>query len=125
MWGTSLTTAKSRDTYLKYRYGITLDEYERLLVHQERVCAICKKPNTGGKVLHVDHQHTRGERRLKLAERKALIRDNVRGLLCWKCNGAIARFRDNPTDLRSAADYLESWPAKQIITIKTESNENV
>lgn len=119
-----MTTLKARDTYLKYKYGITLDEYNLLLEYQTKVCAICHKPNKGGKVLHVDHQHVRGERRLKLPDRKQLIRSNVRGLLCWKCNGAIARFRDNPDDLRSAADYLEDWPADYVLTKQEKENAN-
>jgi len=31
----------------------------------------------------------------------------VRGLLCFGCNTGIGCLRDNPSRLRSAADYLE------------------
>ena len=65
-----------RNTRLKQRYGITLDEYNERLERQGSRCAICPKPaaeNPHG-VLHVDHNHETGV---------------VRGLLCVGCNSAL------------------------------------
>jgi hypothetical protein len=39
----------------------------------------------------------------------------VRGLLCWACNGAIAKFKDDPVRLANAAKYCEQWPAQTIL----------
>lgn len=90
---------RTRRSKLKTQYGITLDDYERMLASQNGVCAICRKREVsidpqGGKVksLAVDHCHATGK---------------VRGLLCNACNGGLARFRDNAMALRVAADYLE------------------
>jgi hypothetical protein len=52
---------------LKTRYGITLEDYERMLNEQRERCAICEEE----KELVVDHDHATGE---------------VRGLLCRSCN---------------------------------------
>lgn len=74
------------------RYGITLEEYNSLLVSQDFCCAICRKHVSTLKVrLHVDHCHTT----LK-----------VRGLLCFNCNNALGRFKDNPDILQNAIDYI-------------------
>lgn len=82
----------------KSKYGITIEEYEKLLKKQNGVCALCKKDEsaahgrTGTKFwLSVDHCHVFG---------------HVRGLLCQKCNRAIGLFNDDPRLLRKAIAYL-------------------
>jgi hypothetical protein len=81
---------------LKYRcekiYGITLAQFDSMLAAQNGVCAICRGTNLSGKRLHVDHDHKTGR---------------FRGLLCFKCNGAIGLMADSPSQLRFAAEYLE------------------
>lgn len=79
---------------LKYRYGITDAEFDRLNNLQGGVCAICGKPPEGGprtQRLHVDHSHDTGK---------------VRGLICLKCNSALAQFGDSIEGLMRAVDYL-------------------
>ena len=80
-----------RDQYLK-RYGITHQDYERMLEAQGGVCAICRSVETK-KWDHfsVDHNHETGE---------------VRGLLCATCNTGLGQFQDNPSLLVEAANYL-------------------
>lgn len=80
--------------WLKYRYGITLAEYDRMLAEQGGVCAICQRPPTAhirARRLSVDHDHGTGR---------------VRGLLCDACNRGIGSIPD-PTWLQNAASYLE------------------
>jgi hypothetical protein len=81
--------------YLPRTYGISVDDYNSLLVEQNGVCAICERQPTGNSKqearLHVDHNHETGE---------------VRGLLCKDCNHGIGFFRDNPKLLGKAADYV-------------------
>lgn len=104
---------KVRDQALIRTYGITATEYENMFIDQGGVCWICKTPPKNNR-LSVDHKHEKGERK----KDPRLKRPRVRGLLCWKCNPALGKFRDNPEYLRRAADYLEQMPAQRILTRK-------
>ena len=85
---------------MKHRFGITLNDYKRMLLEQKGVCAICGNPETtahrktGDKIraLAIDHDHETG---------------NVRELLCYKCNTGIAQFRENIVYLANAIAYLQ------------------
>ena len=81
---------RRRHRYLS-RYGITLEDYEAMVLGQEGMCGICGE--SGGKDLYVDHDHS---------TRK------VRGLLCHSCNVGLGHFRDRTELLRAAIDYLEN-----------------
>ena len=72
-------TNKIVDNALKRLYGISLMEYNKILEKQGYRCAICstETPTRGNKFFIVDHNHITG---------------TVRGLLCHKCNSAIAAF---------------------------------
>lgn len=74
----------------RYRYGITLEDYEAMLERQDGGCAICGRPPQG-KRLSVDHNHSNGR---------------VRGLLCVRCNSAVGLLDDDPTWSRRAEAYL-------------------
>lgn len=78
------------------RYGLTKRAYEDLLQKQGYACAICKTPHIdeNGKRLFIDHNHSIGV-------------GAVRGLLCGPCNMGLGSFKDSPTVLRAAAEYLE------------------
>lgn len=81
---------------IKRLYGITYEEYKKILEEQSFCCAICKEGHsnsvrTSGK-LFVDHCHSTGK---------------VRGLLCSRCNHALGQFDDDKTKLTNAIEYLE------------------
>lgn len=84
----------ARKAYHLKQYGLTVEDYERMIAEQGEVCAICHQPFD--RPLFVDHCHTHG---------------HVRGLLCGPCNSAIGQMGDDPERLRSAADYLERTKA--------------
>lgn len=78
------------------QHGITVADYHRMFEAQDGKCAICSQPETEKrqgfpKDLSIDHCHDSGE---------------VRGLLCSACNKALGGFKDNPTNLWNAFDYL-------------------
>lgn len=77
---------------LSTRYGVGLDEVERMIAEQGGVCAICRSAAPRD----VDHDHETGE---------------VRGILCSPCNTGMGLFKDNPRHLRDAAAYLEGTAA--------------
>ena len=57
------------------RYNLSLQKHAEMLVAQNYVCAICQKPPTEKRALATDHDH---------------VTDEVRGLLCYKCNRDMA-----------------------------------
>lgn len=81
------------DYRLKAAYGISLAQYEEMLVAQDGRCKICgsDKADSRGRSLHVDHDHLTGK---------------VRGLLCNQCNHAIGLLQDSPERFERAASYL-------------------
>lgn len=83
--------------YKLRRYGITVEEYAELLEKQNGACAICKQPQRYK--LAVDHDH-------KCCSGKNACGQCVRGLLCRRCNVALAMFGDDLERLRNAIIYL-------------------
>lgn len=66
--------------------------YQQLFELQLGKCFICKRHQSEfNQLLSVDHNHITGE---------------VRGLLCSDCNVGLGCFKDNPTLLNDAANYL-------------------
>lgn len=68
---------------VKAAYGLEGHEYDAL----PKVCMICGSQGN----LCVDHSHRTGR---------------VRGMLCAPCNKGLGHFRDDPTLLLRASDYL-------------------
>lgn len=91
-------SALSYKSTIKMKYGISIEEYDRLLKLQDGKCALCRKPEVRrlrGNIarLSVDHCHVTGK---------------IRGLLCSKCNTAIGLFEDNKELMQKAIEYLEA-----------------
>jgi len=84
---------QSLNYYLKRKYGITFDEYDKLLKQQNNCCIICGKHQIELKNrLSVDHNHKTGD---------------VRGLLCVSCNSLIGNAKENIQILKNAIEYLK------------------
>jgi len=81
----------NRRYFLKRKYGITPEQYAELLLEQKGVCAICGGMNKKNRRLFVDHNHQTNQ---------------VRGLLCRKCNSIIAYANEDLNILREASNYL-------------------
>jgi hypothetical protein len=80
----------SRADWLRWKYGLTPDQYDELLDAQGGVCAICERtPEENGNRLTVDHDHTTGK---------------IRGLLCKVCNRDVGRIEKHIAGFRR---YLE------------------
>lgn len=84
------TIRRRRNSHLKGKFGITIEQYEQMLEGQGGVCDICKEDN-GGRNFSVDHDHNTGK---------------VRGLLCDHCNTGIGRLKENIETMESAILYL-------------------
>ncbi|HEX4521063.1 MAG TPA: endonuclease VII domain-containing protein [Gaiellaceae bacterium] len=100
------TRSKARDYYRAHpdrrrvqtlrRYGITAEQFEGMLEAQEGACAICHAEEV---VLQVDHDHS-------CCPGQRSCGGCIRGLLCAKCNTAVAFFDDDPERLRRTISYL-------------------
>jgi len=85
---------------LKYHFGITIEEYNRLFAEQGCKCPGCGATENGVKdrAMPVDHDHATGE---------------IRGILCTACNQALGHVYDNIERLEGLAAYLRRHQLKQ------------
>ena len=79
---------RNRRALLKYKYNLTIAEWDRIYEEQGGGCLICTEEED----LVVDHNHGTGE---------------VRGLLCRNCNTGLGMFKDNDLIIQAAARYLQ------------------
>jgi len=91
------TPEKRKKRMLKLKYGITPQQYNRMLTDQNGTCAICKMAekhrdsHTGAiRMLAVDHDHKTGD---------------VRALLCDACNTSLGKMGENPERIKALLDY--------------------
>ncbi len=77
-------------------YGITLEDFQKMLESQGGVCAICGELETDIRKhkLSLDHCHVTGK---------------VRGILCNRCNKLLGHAQDSPEILMRAAGYLRRF----------------
>lgn len=84
---------------LMKNYGITLEQFEQMLIDQDFKCKICRKEETTHiwgslSYLSVDHCHNSGK---------------IRALLCRKCNLVLGLVEDDPMLLGRMAEYLHEY----------------
>lgn len=82
-----------RERHYHRKYGIRIEDYERLLEQQGGKCALCGSPYPNGNSTYfsVDHCHDTGR---------------VRGLLCFPCNSVLGRLGDTPESVNLILQYL-------------------
>jgi Recombination endonuclease VII len=88
---------RQRDTYLRSKFGITVEHEDQMKREQGYACAICKRL-FDETVKHlrpcVDHCHKS---------------QKVRGLLCNACNALLGYAQDSLVILQAAIEYLERF----------------
>jgi hypothetical protein len=94
-------TQSKRNEYTDRTYGVTREQYDKMLAEQGGACAICRSTSTrrrpkAGTVdsFCIDHDHKTGR---------------VRALLCFRCNAGLGLLDDNTDRLRAALAYLERY----------------
>jgi hypothetical protein len=85
------TLAESRAYSRNKNFGISEEDYSKMLVDQDNSCAICKIQI--GWEAAVDHCHATNK---------------VRGLLCRNCNLGLGGFKDNIETIRKAIEYVKN-----------------
>ena len=84
-----------RSRYLKRNYGITLEDYERMIERQNYSCAICKTTEAGGKF----------NKRFMIDKSSS---GTVRGLLCNSCHTIVKEVGDDLQTLENMIKYLSN-----------------
>lgn len=77
-------------SYQRKRLGISQEQAVEMWESQDKKCAICRTPIPF--TAHLDHCHSTGK---------------VRGFLCQGCNQGLGNFKDDPTTLKNAIEYLK------------------
>lgn len=92
--------ARERKRTLR-RYGLTEQDWDRLLAQQRGKCAVCRtaQPGLRRESWNIDHDHVTGQ---------------TRGLLCGRCNLGIGQLGDDPELLRAALHYVERHRQMQL-----------
>lgn len=107
---TKLRRAKAHGLKVENTYGITVEDYWKILDAQGGKCAICQRATGATKRLAVDHDHR-------------VCQDHppdkgcprcVRGLLCYPCNhNLLGRYGIDA--LERAIGYLKEPPARRVL----------
>lgn len=84
---------KTRNSNLKRKFSITIDEYDEMLFEQGGRCFICGEKQNGNKELSVDHDHVTGK---------------IRSLLCSRCNTFVGYIETNPDLLPKILKYIKT-----------------
>lgn len=82
----------SKYSKIKSRYGLTKEEYDRLIISTGNICSLCNNEFINNKYC-VDHCHSTGK---------------IRGIICDRCNKALGLVKDSKTTLMNMLNYLES-----------------
>lgn len=93
---------QARRSYLSKKFGISMEQYDKMLKEQNNKCKICgkifEKMNSKKEYIRydncIDHCHKTG---------------NVRGMLCLNCNLGLGNFMDNTKALKNAIKYLKGY----------------
>jgi hypothetical protein len=86
----ALTPEQRKRAEIRWKYGISLEEYWAKVEAQDGLCKICGEPSTRTN-LHIDHDHVTGK---------------IRDLLCMNCNFMLGHAKDSPFRLSRAIAYL-------------------
>lgn len=85
------------DNRFRNVFGLSLNDYQNMLIAQNNVCAICHQAETRtikGKLsrLSVDHDHISGK---------------IRSLLCNACNTALGFLEEDPVRIARMLEYIK------------------
>lgn len=82
-----------RNFKFHWTYGITLEQKNQIISKQNGKCPICDIGLSDTKA-SLDHNHCTNQ---------------IRGVLCGRCNLVLGMVREEISILRSAIKYLENW----------------
>jgi len=83
-----------RRSRIQHLYGITPQQYDKIMEEQQYLCALCGCELTNDAVPSVDHSHET---------------EIMRGIICRKCNLLLGLANDNPKILYMGVKYLHQF----------------
>src|SRR5215831_18412053 len=92
---------KSNRKYRISSYGLTQEQFDRLLDAQQHTCGMCHEPFKDGQPIPVDHDHACCQ------VKNRSCGECIRGLLCHTCNIALGHIERRYAMARA---YLDSPP---------------
>jgi hypothetical protein len=92
---------QQRTHILKHRYGLTVEQWDQMLIEQSGLCALCDEQMQNP---HIDHSHISGK---------------VRGLLCLRCNTMLGHVE------RVSMIRIEAYLERGFLSHPLEGNETV
>lgn len=96
-----------RANNFRWKYGMTVEDRDRMFEGQGNCCAICSATEPGGRgYWHTDHCHTTNK---------------VRGVLCHRCNVALGHVRDSIPVLGRMIEYLEHHATARGNAVKADA----
>jgi hypothetical protein len=101
---------KQRFYRIKYKYGLSPQDYQRLIEKQHSKCAGCGIDLKSLRLdqTHVDHCHDTSI---------------VRGILCGSCNRALGLMQDDPVRLQGLTNYAKLIQVIKATTSSSNSRE--
>ncbi len=90
---------KLKEYRLKTRFGLTLEDYNKMMALQNNCCAICGEEETA--------RHNFSNNTQRLAVDHCHVTGKIRGLLCMDCNRGLGKFHDDPNRIEKAIEYLK------------------
>ena len=94
---------KSNRKYRISSYGLTHEQFDRLLAAQQHTCGMCHEVFEEGRLIHVDHDHA------CCREKNRSCGECIRGLLCHTCNIALGHIERRYAMARA---HLDSPPVR-------------
>jgi hypothetical protein len=96
---TYINKSKRKDTVLKWTFGISLHQYNEILIKQDSKCAVCTKPRSAFTIdFAVDHDHS-------CCPGNKSCGKCVRGLLCRHCNTAYGLLNEDTKIIENLLKY--------------------
>ncbi len=84
-------TRHRRDKWLRRAYGVSIEQWDAMLIEQAGRCGVCATPM---RKPTLDHDHRTGV---------------VRRLLCYRCNVALGLVDDDTAWLQALISYVEEY----------------
>lgn len=86
------TKKRAKFNSIKHEYGLSKDEWYKILKSQGNCCALCKESSDELTFYQVDHCHETGK---------------IRGILCRRCNLVLGCAKDKIETIKNALIYLK------------------